>query len=54
MRSDDALLERHLAELLEADDAFVWPLADFAPVAREIERIFDSLGLLRSDLAVAA
>jgi hypothetical protein len=54
MRSDDALLQRHLTELLEADDAFVWPLADFAPVAREIERLFDSLGLLRSGLAVAA
>jgi hypothetical protein len=54
MRSDDARLGRHLTELLEADDAFVWPLAEFAPVAREIERLFDSLGLLRSDLAVAA
>lgn len=54
MRSDDALLERHLTELLEADDAFVWPIADFALVAREIERLFDSLDLLRSDLAVAA
>lgn len=54
MRSDDALLERHLTELFEADDAFVWPLADFAPVAREIERLFDSLGLRRSDVAVAA
>jgi hypothetical protein len=54
MRSDDALLARHLTGLLEADDSFVWPLTDFAPVAREIERLFDSLGLLRSDLAVAA
>ena len=54
MRSEDALLERHLIELLEADDAFVWPLSDFAPVAQEIERLFDSLGLLRGSVAVAA
>jgi hypothetical protein len=54
MRSDDPVLERHLTGLLEADDAFVWPLSDFAPVAREIERLFDSLGLLRSTVAVAA
>ena len=54
MRADDPLLERHLTELLAADDAFVWPVSDFAPVALEIERIFDSLGLLRGDLAVAA
>jgi hypothetical protein len=54
MRSDDALLERHLTELLEADDAFVWPVSDFSPVAREIELLFASLGLLRSDVAVAA
>jgi hypothetical protein len=54
MRSDDPLLERHLSELLEADDAFVWPVSDFALVAREIEGLFDSLGLLRSDVAVAA
>jgi hypothetical protein len=54
MRSDDTLLERHLTELLEADDAFVWPVSDFSPVAREIELLFASLGLLRSDVAVAA
>jgi hypothetical protein len=54
VRSNDALLEGHLTGLLEADDAFVWPASDFAPVAREIERLFDSLGLLRSSVAVAA
>ena len=54
MRSEDALLERHLIELLEADDAFVWPLSDFAPVAQEIERLFDSLGLLRGSVELAA
>ena len=54
MRSKDARLERHLIELLEADDSFVWPLSDFAPVAREIEHIFDSLDLLRGSVAVAA
>ena len=54
MRSEDAVLQSHLTGLLEADDAFVWPLSDFAPVAREIERLFDSLGLLRGSVAVAA
>jgi hypothetical protein len=54
MRSEDAVLERHLTGLLAADDVFVWPLSDFAPVAQEIERLFDSLGLLRSGVAVAA
>ncbi|MDX6439660.1 MAG: hypothetical protein QOF45_2243 [Gaiellaceae bacterium] len=54
MRSDDPSLKRHLTGLLEADDVFVWQTADFAPVALEIERVLDSLGLLRSGVAVAA
>jgi hypothetical protein len=53
-RSPDPLLRRELAGLLEADDMFVWPGADFAPVAVELERVFDSLGLLRRGAAVAA
>jgi hypothetical protein len=54
MRSNDPLLEGHLTRLLEADDAVVWPISDFVPVAWEIERLFDSLGLLRDGVAVAA
>ena len=54
MRSHDPVLARHLTELLEAGDAFVWPISDFAPMAGEIECLFESLGLLRRDAAVAA
>jgi hypothetical protein len=54
MRSDDPSLRQHLTGLLEADDVFVWQTADFAPVALEIEHVLDSLGLLRSGVAVAA
>jgi hypothetical protein len=53
-RSDEPLLQRHLIGLLEAGDCFVWPAADFAPVALEIERVLDALGLLRAGVAVAA
>jgi hypothetical protein len=54
MRSDDPWLLHHLTGLLEAEDDFVWPAADFTPVALEIERVLDSLGLLRTGVAVAA
>ncbi len=49
-RSRDPLLQDHLRGLLEADDAFVWPAAEFAPVAAELERVLDRLGLLRPGL----
>ena len=48
------MLRRHVEGLIEADDVFVWPAADFAAVALEIERVFDSLGLLRAGVALAA
>ena len=54
IRSDDPVLRRHVGGLIEADDAFVWPAADFAAVAREIERVFDSLGLLHPGVTLAA
>ena len=54
IRSDDPVLRRHVEELIEADDVFVWPAADFAAVALEIERVFDSFGLLRARVALAA
>ena len=53
-RSGDDLLERQLAGLLELDDVFVWPADDFAPVADEVERVLERLGLLRRRPAVAA
>ena len=43
MRSDDPSLRRHVDELIAADDIFVWPAPDFAPVA-ERSTSFDSLG----------
>jgi hypothetical protein len=53
-RSEDPSLQKHLDELVEADDVFVWPVADFAPVALEVERVLDALGLLRNAVEVAA
>ena len=46
-RSGDATLERHLAELVERDDMFVWPADEFAPVADQVELVLARLGLLR-------
>jgi hypothetical protein len=50
----DPWLERQLEELLALDDVFVWPTAAFAPVAAEVERVLERLGLLRAAPAVAA
>ena len=52
-RSRDPWLQGHLLGLLDLDDMFVWPAAVFEPVAVELERVLDGLGLLRADLAVA-
>jgi hypothetical protein len=53
--SDDPALARHLAGLLAVDDIFVWPADEFAPVAREVERVLERLGLLRAaPVAIAA
>ena len=46
-RSGNVTLERHLAELVERDDLFVWPAAEFAPVADQVELVLARLGLLR-------
>jgi len=54
LRSPDPALREHLAALLELDDMFVWPAALFEPVADELERALDNLGLLRAGLDVAA
>ncbi len=52
--SGDPWLERHLDELVARDDIFVWPDAEFAPVAIEVERVLERLGLLRAVAAAAA
>jgi hypothetical protein len=54
MSSDDSLLRQQVEELMAADDIFVWPASDFAPVAVEIERVFAALGLRRAGVAAAA
>ena len=53
-RSRDPWLQGHLLGLLDSDDVFVWPAAEFAPLADELERVLERLGLLRAELAVAA
>ena len=53
-RSCDQRLRGHLRGLLDLDDMFVWPAAEFDPVAGELERVLERLGLLRAELAVAA
>jgi hypothetical protein len=53
-RTSDPWLQGHLVGLLDIDDAFVWPAADFAPVAAELERVLERLGLHRVVLAEAA
>lgn len=53
-RSGDPWLEQHLASLQAADDVFLWPTAEFAPVGVELERVLERLGLLRRALTIAA
>jgi hypothetical protein len=53
MRSRDPGLQGQLLGLLDLDDMFVWPATAFEPVADELERVLDRLGLLRVELAVA-
>lgn len=52
--SDDRWLQGHLAGLLDLDDVFVWPAAEFAPVAAEVGLTLGRLGLRRGHPAVAA
>lgn len=53
-RSGDVMLERHLTELVERADVFVWPADEFAPVADEVELVLARLGLLRGLAPVLA
>ena len=52
-RSRDPWLQGQLLGLLDVDDMFVWPATAFEPVADELVRVLDRLGLLRVELAVA-
>lgn len=53
-RSADPWLQGQLLGLLDLDDVFVWPAAAFDPVADELERVLDRLGLFRGVLVAAA
>lgn len=54
VRSADAGLLAQLEALHRADDPFVWPDAEFEPVALEVERVFERLGLTQLALPLAA
>src|SRR2546430_1147331 len=51
--SEAGLLDQ-LATLQRADDPFVWPGETFEPVALEVERVFERLGLTQLALPIAA
>lgn len=53
-RTSDPWLRGHLLGLVDLDDPFVWPAEEFAPVAVELERVLDRLGLLRPARRIAA
>jgi hypothetical protein len=54
LRATDTGLRERLASLQQADDPFVWPNVDFEPVALEVERVFERLGLTQLTLPLAA
>ena len=54
LRSDDRALNRRLEKLQAEDDAHVWPVDQFAPVAIEVELVFERLGLRQLSLPLAA
>jgi hypothetical protein len=54
LRSGDSRLLAQLDELQRANDPFVWPPGEFEPVALEVERVFERLGLTQLALPIAA
>jgi hypothetical protein len=54
LRSGDATFERQLLKLQAEDDAHVWSAEQFEPVATEVERVFERLGLTQLTLPLAA
>jgi hypothetical protein len=54
MRSGDAVLQRRLEKLQGDEDVHVWPTEQFEPVAVEVERVFEQLGLTQLSLPIAA
>jgi hypothetical protein len=54
LRSGDPTLEHHLLKLQAEDDVHVWSAEQFEPVATEVERVFERLGLTQLSLPLAA
>jgi hypothetical protein len=54
LRSGDRALGRRLEKLQAEDDAHIWPAEQFAPVAVQVERVFEQLGLTQLTLPLAA
>jgi hypothetical protein len=54
LRSGDADLQAQLAKLQADDDVHVWSADQFEPVAIEVERVFERLGLTQLTLPFAA
>ena len=53
-RSEDSSLQGHLTGLLQLDDIFVWPKAEFEPVADAVVATLDRLGLLCAPADIVA
>jgi hypothetical protein len=54
LRSDDPTLQAQLLNLQADDDVHVWVAEQFEPVATEVERVFERLGLTQLALPLAA
>jgi hypothetical protein len=54
LRSGDPALAAQLLRLQSEDDPHVWPAEQFMPVAMEVERVFERLGLTQLTLPLAA
>ena len=54
LRSGDPVLQSQLEQLQAQDDVHVWAAEQFAPVALEVERVFERLGLTQLALPLAA
>jgi hypothetical protein len=54
LRSGDLRLEEQLSRLQAADEPHVWPAKVFAPVALQVELVFERLGLTQLELPIAA
>ena len=54
LRSGDPFLQKQLEKLQADDDVHVWSADQFEPIATEVERVFERLGLTQLALPLAA